>query len=115
MKETPGKIFLAEQRGILETPQFVRFSTFNFEEFYQEHKQPIGNLYLVNEEILAGCQSLVINVEQDSHFVIIPLVGAVQIYLTEDKFKLVDVGEVQVITAPAKTAIHLKNPYKSET
>ncbi|MDQ4140772.1 MAG: hypothetical protein M3142_09630 [Bacteroidota bacterium] len=111
MKQTPGKIYLAEQRGIAETAKSIRFSTFNFNDFYQEHKQPIGSLYLVNEEILAGSQSLITKVEQDSHIVIIPLAGAVQIYLSEDNFKMVDVGEVLVITAPANQFLCLANPY----
>ncbi|PSR52034.1 hypothetical protein AHMF7605_00120 [Adhaeribacter arboris] len=115
MQQTPGKIFLADQRGTSETTLFSRFSTFNYGDFYQKHKQPMGNLFLLNEETLAGSQSIKVEIDQNSHLVIFPLTGAVQVQTAEQNLVLADVGEVPVITVPAKTFICLKNPYEADS
>ncbi|RZK34076.1 MAG: pirin, partial [Hymenobacter sp.] len=69
MTQVPGKIYLADQRGLVENSQFRRHSTFNFEAFQHEHKGPFGHLYGLNEETLAGGHEVAFNVGFDSYIV----------------------------------------------
>ncbi len=113
-KQTPGKIYLADQRGNQVTPQAQRFSTFNFGNYYHEHKKPFGNLAVVNEEILAAAQSQTYHSDRAAQVIIIPITGAVSLTIESDNPVLVEVGELQVITAPAECTFQITNPYPAD-
>ena len=49
-----GKIFLSDQRGTIESERIKRYSTFNFESFYNPAKEPVGNLYALHDDTLAS-------------------------------------------------------------
>jgi quercetin 2,3-dioxygenase len=72
IKQTPGKIFLSDQRGIIETERSRSYCTFNFDKFFNEHKNRFGNLYLLNEETLKGNEGFDIKIEETSYVIIIP-------------------------------------------
>jgi len=114
MKETPGKIFLADQRILTQTKQFRRFSTFNFDGYYQEHKEPFGNLYTFNEESLAGSQFLNFTVEQASYIIILPIAGALHCIDSSGNISEVDVEEILVIEVPDNTSYKIVNPYEND-
>jgi len=114
MKQTPGKIFLADQRGTTATSKSRSYHTFNFGHYYQAHKQPVGNLYLMNEEMLAGRQSTTLQVEQASHIIVIPLTGAVRVQVGTETPTPIDVEEVQVNTLPAHSTVHFQNSYEAD-
>lgn len=109
-----GKIFLSCERGIVGNAQSTSYSTFNFGEYFNEHKTAFGNLYVWNEEILGGSQNITIQVQEASHIVIIPITGALTINSSNDNTCTVHVEEVQVLTLPANSSIGLANPYASE-
>jgi len=114
IKQTPGKIFLADQRGLTETSQFRRYSTFNFGSYAHEHKQPFGQLYAVNEETLGGTQQLDFTAEQDSHLLLLPVTGALTVGLPSGQGITVEVEEIQLLTVSAGSTIRLSNPYENE-
>ncbi|MBC6992520.1 hypothetical protein [Hymenobacter sp. BT491] len=114
IKQTPGKIFLADQRGLTETAQFRRYSTFNFGRYEHEHKVAFGSLDAVNEEILAGAQSIALPVEQASYVLIIPITGAVIASSLQGEPTTVEVEEIQIRTVPAYSVLYLTNPYETE-
>lgn len=110
---TPGKIFLADQRGRTETPDFRRFATFDFGNFQHEHKQPLGHLLAVNEEWLAGGYTLTLPVLAAVHIVLLPITGTVEA-LRNGEVLPIEVGQVQVLTLPAGSTLQLRNPYPSD-
>ncbi len=111
---TPGKIFLADQRGLVETADFRRFSTFSFGSFQHAHKQPLGRLRALNEETLAGGGTLTLPVPEATHLVLLPITGAVALRLPGGATLLVEVEEIQVVTLPAGSTVELSNPYPDE-
>jgi redox-sensitive bicupin YhaK (pirin superfamily) len=113
IKQVPGKIYLADQRGLVESPQFRRQSTFNFGAFQSEHKGPFGNLYGLNEETLGGGHEVALPVAQDSYVVVLPITGSVA-YRTGGASGVVEVGAVLTLVAPAGTLLQLHNPYADE-
>lgn len=115
MNQTPGKIFLAEQRGLLETSEVRRYSTFSFGPYVHAHKQPLDSLYGVNEEMLAGGTATSLAVPTDSYVLLLPITGAVTAQTAAAAAPTtVDVEQVQLSRVPAHTTLHLTNPYTAE-
>jgi redox-sensitive bicupin YhaK (pirin superfamily) len=114
MTQVPGKIYLADQRGVVESPQFRRQSTFSFGTYQQAHKEPFGRLYGLNEETLAGGHEVVLPVGQDSYVVVLPITGAVAYSAAGSASGSVEVGAVLTVAAPAGTLLRLRNPYEGE-
>jgi hypothetical protein len=114
IKQTPAKIFLAEQRGLVETPQFHRLSTFSFGSFADEHKAPFGRLQALNEETLAAGYRQELSADEAAQVLILPITGAVQAAVGGEPARLVDVGQVLLLTVPAGDKLQLSNPYDTE-
>ncbi|MBH8558200.1 pirin family protein [Hymenobacter negativus] len=111
--QTPGKIFLADERGLAESDRFRRYSTFSFGPWARPHKGPFGRLFGLNEETLAGGHVLVFTVVEASHVLIIPITGAVA--LASDVLETtVSVEEATVLMLPARSTLHVRNPYDTE-
>ena len=113
IKQTPGKIFPADQRGLVETSKFRRYSTFSFGPYSHARKEPFLNLYAVNEETLGGGQSLEFTVGQASSLVLIPVIGEVAVTTTAGS-SILGVEQLQVLTVPANTTVQLTNLYETE-
>ncbi|GAB2848889.1 pirin family protein [Hymenobacter ruber] len=111
--QTPGKIFLADERGLAESDRFRRYSTFSFGPFAHPHKGPFGRLYGLNEETMAGGHALEFTVEEASHVLIIPITGAVALTVS-GQLTTVDVEEITVLTLPAGSTLYVRNPYDTE-
>jgi len=112
--ETSGKIYLADQRGLLETNYLRRYSTFSFGEYAHPDKQAFGRLYGFNEETLAGAHTLELAVSQASHVLLLPITGALAVGINSAPAATIEVGEVRVVTVPAGTTLCLANPYQTE-
>lgn len=110
---TPGKIFVADQRGLTQTAIFQRYATLNFGDFYHEHRQPLGRLLAVNEESLAGGASISLHVPEDAHIVLLPIIGAVEVLLATETLA-VEVEQVRVLTLAAGATLRLRNPYPGD-
>lgn len=115
IKQTPGKIYLANQRGLTETTSFRRYSTFNFDHFYNPDKEALDSLQVFNEELLAGNESLIFTLEQDTHVILIPVTGALTINGAQGLALTVEAGEIALNTVPANSSVQLSNPYLAET
>ncbi len=111
---TPGKIFLADERGLVETSDFRQFSTFHFGSFQHPHKQPLGRLRALNEELLAGGATLALPVAEATHVVLLPITGTVEALPPSGPAIVVEVEEMQVLTLPAGSTLHLHNPYPED-
>ena len=107
---TPGKIFVADQRGLAQTASFQRYATLNFSNFYHEHRQPLGHLLAVNEESLAGGGTLTLPVPEAAHIVLLPITGTVEVLLGNE-ILAIEVEQVQVLTLPAGATLRLRNLY----
>ncbi|MBF9142003.1 pirin family protein [Hymenobacter properus] len=113
-QQTPGKIFLADERGLIESDRFRRFSTFNFGPWARPHKGPFGRLYGFNEETLAGQHAVAFTVAEASHVLIIPVTGAVALAVDGAPEVTTEVEQLQVLTLPAGSVLTVKNPYAEE-
>lgn len=111
---SPAKIFLSDQRGLDETSRFRSYHTFNFGNYYNEHRHAVGDLYVLNDDSLAGGESLKMHVSEDSYIFLLPIVGAVSLFDSLGNQIVVNAGEVQVMHGGAGYNFELKNPFEKE-
>jgi len=112
--EIPGKIYLADQRGLLETAYLRRYSTFSFGEYAHADKQAFGRFYGLNEETLASGHTLALAVSQASHVLLLPITGALAVGVGADPMAAVEVEEIRLLTVPAGTTLRFTNPYETD-
>lgn len=113
-KISPGQIHLADQRGFMKEPTLRRYSSFNYGNYFNEHRKPFGRLEVWNDEMLAGGNSIDVNVENSGWFVLMPVTGEVLLKRANGDIRLIDVGEVFVGYAVAGERLELTNLYKSD-
>lgn len=113
MKLKPGKIFLSDQRHLSESSTFRRYSTFNFEKFNDDNKQPFENLFLCNDEsIISGKLTFFLS-KEDSFQIFIPITGGIDIVSNGKDFS-VDTGQVQVLNLGKGEVLEISNPYPND-
>ena len=111
---SPGRIYLSDQRGHVETSRIRRFCTFNFEDFINEHRIPVHNLCLLNDDMLAGGQTTSMQIEKASYIIIVPVTGEIKITDSSGLPSMLNVGELRVLNVPAESTIHIANSYSTE-
>ena len=113
MELTPGKIFLADERGLTETSALKRYSTFNFEKYYSEHGEAFGNLFLCNDESIAGGKVTFFLCKEDSLQIFMPITGGIDIVANGKEFALEN-GHVQVLIMGKGDVLEIRNPYQND-
>ncbi|MES1221652.1 MAG: hypothetical protein ABUT20_39495 [Bacteroidota bacterium] len=109
-----GKIFLADERGIDEVASAKTYSTFNFGDYFNPYKRPFGNLYALNDFILAGAASLRLKIPEGFYVVLLPVSGAISYNDSSVQNELVAAGQAQVISVNREAEIVIKNPFRDE-
>ncbi len=112
IQQTKGKIFLADERGLNETSWFRSWNTFHFGKYQREHKHPFGDIYVLNDDMLDGGRSLRMLVEEYSHVILLPVVGAIKYKDTLGNESLIAAGQAQVYTVDKGVTIEISNPFK---
>lgn len=112
--QSNGKIFLAEERGEVQLNWFRSYRTFNFGEFYNEYKKPVGDLYVLNDDTLAGGKVHDFEVETDSEIILVPVVGAIFCITDTGLEGVVEAGDCMIIQAPAGSSLTIGNVFNDE-
>lgn len=107
-------MFLSEQRGCNELSWFRSYNTFNFGGYFNPYKIPFGNLYVLNDDTLAGGKGLGMQVEESSVILLIPVVGAVQYKDDYGNDAAVEAGACMVARIGGGKKLELINPYANE-
>lgn len=107
-------IFLGDQRGLQQTDSFQSRYTFNFGNYFNEHRHAYGDMYVFNEDCLAGGAALQLTVEEDSLILLIPVAGAVNYKDSNGNITCVAAGQVQLITAGKGDMLEIGNPFRDE-
>lgn len=114
MELTPRKIFLADERGLTETSALRRYSTFNFEKYYSEHREAFGNLFLCNDESITGGKVTFFLCKEDSLQIFMPITGGIDIVANGKEFAL-ETGQIQVLNMGKGEVLEISNPYQNDT
>jgi len=114
IRQSKGKMFLADERGLNETEWFRGQNTFNFGRYFSEHKLPFGALYVVNDDTLDGRGSLRTISEEDSYVILLPVIGAIAYKDSLGNENLIAAGQIQVLDLAKDAIIEITNPFKEE-
>lgn len=109
-----GKIFLAEQRGMYQDQCIRRYSSFNFNTYFNVHKDPFGQLFLWNDECIVGGHRARLIADRSCYLITIPITGAIELIAAADSKVEIDVGEVKVTYLNEGAALEVVNPYERE-
>jgi len=112
IRQSKGKMFLADDRGLHETEWLRSWSTFNFGRYFSEHKHPFGDIYVVNDDILDGGRSLRMIIEEHSYVILLPVVGAIAYKDSSGNKNLIAAGQAQVLELAKDATIEITNPFK---
>lgn len=112
--QSKGKIFLAAERGHTETEWFRSYNSFNFGGYQSEHKKPFGDLYVLNDDTLAGGRSFSLTAEEESAILLLPVVGAVGVKDGTGNERILAAGESFFAPVEKGAVIEIRNPYDSE-
>lgn len=112
--KSPGKIYLANQRGFIESSILQRYSTFNFEKYNNEDAEPFGDLFLLNDDSIAGGKLTFFLSKADSHQIFMPITGGVDIVFNGKEYNL-ETGQIQVLNLGKGEVLEISNPYQNDT
>jgi quercetin 2,3-dioxygenase len=111
MKQIPGTIYLADQRGQEQSAIYQRYCTFNFGGYSSKYKQPFGSLRVLNEEMLAAAGQMDFQADQASHVLLLPITGSLLVTDAAGNTQTADVGQALVHSLPTGSRFVLTNPY----
>ncbi|ARS42531.1 hypothetical protein CA265_23870 [Sphingobacteriaceae bacterium GW460-11-11-14-LB5] len=111
--DTSERIFLADERGLTETSALRRYSTFNFEKYYREHKEAFGPLFLCNDESIVGGKVTFFLCKEDSLQIFMPIAGGIDIVSNGKEFA-VKTGQVQVLNMGKGEVLEISNPHQND-
>lgn len=114
MTQNEAKIFLSAQRGKTELSWFRSFHSFNFGNFQDASKEPIGKLRVFNDNTLAAGKGMKMQVEKPTEVLILPLVGGIEFKNSTGYHDFLEAGKMQLFSAEAGMDYEVLNPYENE-
>ncbi len=112
IRQSPAKIFLADQRAMNETRSFRSFQLLDSKTGYDPGKQHFGELVSFNDTLLAPGQSLQVSPAHAGTLILLPLYGAVEWKTECSEPLLLAASQVLNIQVQDGKTFHLKNPFK---
>ncbi|MFT3702586.1 MAG: pirin family protein [Agriterribacter sp.] len=112
MEQSKGKIFLSGERGHNETSHLRSYNTFNFGNFFNPYKSALGDLYVLNDDTLAGGHSIKMHIDQDAYLILIPVVGVIDYKDSYGNTSFVSAGEIQLTPVNKGCIVDITNPYE---
>jgi len=112
--QSKGKMFLSDERGLTQQDWYRSYQTFNFGNYYNNHKQPFSDLHVLNDDTLAAAQSIRMSVQEQTAVLLIPIVGAIGCRDHNGDHTMIEPGMVQLLALPARSGFQVNNPYKAE-
>jgi len=108
-----GKIYPADQRSFIETSIAKRYSTFNFEKYYHEDKAASEELFICNDEYIAGNKLTFFLSREDSYQLFFLVTGGLDIVQNGKEFSI-ETGQVQVLNLGKGEVLEISNPYADD-
>lgn len=106
--QSPAKIYLSAQRGVVKGHIAQTCSTFNYGQYYNEHKQGVGALYTCNDVVLAEGGNTLQHARHTGFNIIIPITGVVN-YADYSCNIEAGAGEVLLIPVQADAGFTVNN------
>lgn len=114
IKQHQAQIYKAELRGLTESDVFRRHATFNFGDYSEASRHPLGLLLALNDETLGAGNTIFRHIEEQTDILILPLVGGL---IFRDSFgaeHTIGTEQIGLFSGEKGNAYQLTNPYKKE-
>lgn len=111
IRQSPAKIYLADQRNMEETMSFRAFRLFTQAPSTAEVKPAFGELISFNDTLLAPGQSMQIQAKQDTRLLLLPLYGAIEWQQGEKESLLLAAGQIALMQVSADSFYRISNPF----
>jgi quercetin 2,3-dioxygenase len=111
LTQTSAQIFLHDQRGYFQSEGFRSFRTLNFESYQAVGREEVGRIAAFNDETLLPERIYELTVDKYCQILLLPLVGAVEVDLTDGDSEFVDSGEALSFYAKPGHIYRIINPY----
>lgn len=109
MLQTEGIIYLAENRACFQTDTFRSYLTLpNLDSTYA-----FTSIIKFADNTLSSQQTSIIIADDDYVVILLPLVGAVEVFYQKDN-NILNSGEVACFSIKNQDEIHIQNPYEKE-
>ncbi|TWI83401.1 hypothetical protein IQ13_1513 [Lacibacter cauensis] len=110
--QVTAKIFLSDTHTVTETNAWRNSALFSSAENFNEHRQPFGQLYLLNDYTLDGAGVVTVAVEANSFVIVLPVVGVVEYKNGDNKERLIIAGQTLMLEKTAATTFTLTNIFE---
>lgn len=112
IKQTKAKIFLAEERGVIETGSFRSMDTFSQGKDIIHNRFPFGPLYRLSDDTLAPGASLEHVADDNSYLILVPVTGALSVTRNNENESIIGAGEIAVLGISKSNTLKIGNPYE---
>jgi quercetin 2,3-dioxygenase len=106
MEFSPAKMFLSEQRSLIGNNRYSAHCIFD------EQKEPFGNLYLFNEDVLNAAAEVEMMTAFPSYVILIPVTGELLCKDNAGRVSDVDAGKVLISRKAAGESFKVMNMYE---
>lgn len=115
MITTPGRLYLADQRGLMQNNNLQQRCTFNYSNYIAENREAIGALKVFNDSILAAGKSAFTGGNSASVIILIPITGSLVFKngLLNEAINI-EVGRVLVDKLSDGGYFEVINPYQDD-
>lgn len=110
-QQSKAKMFLADERGLNQNEWFRTYNTFNFGKYFNEHKYPFGDIYVINDDSLDAGRSMNMLIEEFSYVILLPVIGAIAYKDASGNSNLIAAGQVGILTVDKNETIQVTNPF----
>lgn len=114
MRQTAAKIFLSDHRKMQVSDLHRSFSTFSFGDNQYTHHEHFSNLYLLNDEEIAGGSKIKAGVKQASYILLLPVTGDLILEKQGGPAERIQIGELKIFSLPANSSFELTNPFAAD-
>lgn len=111
IRQSPAKIYLADQRNMEETAAFRAFRLFTQDSSTERAENPFSNLLSFNDTLLAPGQSMQVKAERDARLLLLPIYGAIEWRQCDQESFVLAAGQVAVMPVKADSFYQLSNPF----
>ncbi len=114
LKQNLAIIYKSDQRSFIESKEFKRYTTLDFENHPQDYQELFGVLQVFNDEVLLPSKSISHQCNKTQEVVLIPLVGAIDVNF-EDKTEFVHIEQLYKFYVEKGDSFTIANPYEKES
>lgn len=114
MTKTRSTLFPAKDRDLHETAWLRSWNTFLSAAYPRTRRQPVGNLYMLNDDALETGHSLEMHAGEDSCVVLLPLTGALAFSESGGTNGMLAAGQAQFLLLSKGETLVLGNPSAGE-